>query len=125
MPTYQRVGLSKRASVIDTMLAMTTYCFDIDGTLCSQEIHDYTLAEPNLERIGRVNELYDQGHTIKLFTARGSKSGIDWTEATRAQLRDWGLRHHELILGKPHADFYIDDKAIHSEDFPWGVGSVD
>jgi hypothetical protein len=30
-----------------------------------------------------------------------------------------------LILGKPHADFYIDDKAIHSEDFPWGVGSVD
>lgn len=104
---------------------MATYCFDIDGTLCSQERQDYSLAEPNFSRIKRVNELFDQGHTIKLFTARGSKSGLDWTEATKAQISEWGIRHHELILGKPHADFYIDDKAIHSEDFAWGTDSVD
>ena len=104
---------------------MTTYCFDIDGTLCSQENKNYRLAEPNMPRIRRVNELFDQGHTIKLFTARGSESGIDWTEATRAQISEWGIRYHELILGKPHADFYIDDKAIHSEDFALGTDSVD
>ena len=104
---------------------MATYCFDIDGTLCSQESKDYTLAEPNFSRIRRVNELFDQGHIIKLFTARGSKSGIDWTEATRAQLSEWGIRHHELILGKPHADFYIDDKAIHSEDFAWDADTLE
>jgi hypothetical protein len=103
---------------------MTTYCFDIDGTLCSQQSVDYSMAVPNEERIMKVNQLFDQGHTIKLFTARGSKSGIDWTEATKAQMSRWGIRHHELILGKPHADFYIDDKAIHSNDFSWNLGSV-
>lgn len=110
---------------VDTLRPMNTYCFDIDGTLCSQEKSDYRLAEPNLGRIRRVNELFDQGHVIKLFTARGSKSGIDWAEVTKAQLGEWGIRYHELILGKPHADFYIDDKAIHSEDFDWTAVSVD
>jgi len=98
---------------------MKTYCFDIDGTLCDQQEDDYSRAEPHRHRIDRVNSLFEQGHRIVLFTARGSKSGIDWSESTRIQLEKWGLRYHELILGKPHADFYIDDKAIHSEDFDW------
>ena len=98
---------------------MLTYCFDIDGTLCSQTQGDYRLAVPIEARIHKVNELFSQGNTIKLFTARGSKSGIDWSEVTSAQVRDWGLMHHELILGKPHADHYIDDKAIPSESFDW------
>lgn len=98
---------------------MKTYCFDIDGTLCDQQEGDYSQAEPHRNRIHRVNSLFDEGHRIVLFTARGSKSGIDWSEATRIQLEEWGLRYHDLILGKPHADFYVDDKAIHSEDFDW------
>ena len=98
---------------------VATYCFDIDGTLCSQETSDYRLAVPNESRIRRVNELFLEGHTIKLFTARGSKSGVDWAEVTKIQVTEWGLLHHELILGKPHADHYIDDKAIHSESFDW------
>lgn len=98
---------------------MHTYCFDIDGTLCSQEDSDYTLARPLLNRIERVNFLFDEGHRIVIFTARGSKSQIDWREDTILQLHRWGLRYHELILGKPHADFYIDDKAVHSDDFEW------
>ena len=98
---------------------MKTYCFDIDGTLCEQQEDDYSQAEPHRNRIDRVNSLFDEGHRIVLFTARGSKSGIDWSRATRIQLEEWGLRYHELILGKPHADFYVDDKAIHSEDFDW------
>ena len=58
-----------------------------------------------------VNELYAQGHHIKIFTARGGTSGQDWTELTQSQLNTWGVLHHELILGKPAADIYIDDKA--------------
>ena len=27
------------------------------------------------------------------------------------QLKDWGCKYHELIMGKPHADYFIDDKA--------------
>jgi len=98
---------------------MARYCIDIDGTLCSQESNDYSLALPFEDRIEAVNRLFEEGHEIVLFTARGSKSGLDWKEVTEAQVRSWGLRHHELILGKPHADFYIDDKAIHPDHFDW------
>lgn len=100
---------------------MTVYCFDIDGTICDQVDGDYISATPFLDRIKRINELAALGHTIKVFTARGSKSGIDWTLATKDQLDGWGLVYHELIMGKPHADLYIDDKAIHSESFSWAL----
>ena len=32
-------------------------------------------------------------------------------ELTKQQLDDWGVKYHELIMGKPHADYFIDDKA--------------
>jgi len=96
-----------------------TYCFDIDGTLCEQAETDYSTARPFRNRIAKVNELFDGGNQIVLFTARGSKSGVDWREKTEAQLGQWGIRYHELILGKPHADVYIDDKAVHPDDFDW------
>ena len=30
---------------------------------------------------------------------------------TKMQLDIWGCKYHELIMGKPHADMFIDDKA--------------
>tara|TARA_X000000368_G_C23007342_1_gene701834 strand:- start:874 stop:1170 length:297 start_codon:yes stop_codon:yes gene_type:complete len=85
------------------------YCFDIDGTICTQEI-DYSDAKPYPERILRINELYDDGHKIIFLTARGFKTGIDWKEITTNQLNKWGVKYHNLHFGKPNADFYIDDK---------------
>ena len=38
-------------------------------------------------------------------------------ELTEKQLKDWGCKYHELIMGKPHADFFIDDKGINSDEF--------
>ena len=32
-------------------------------------------------------------------------------DLTKQQLDDWGVKYHELIMGKPHADYFIDDKA--------------
>lgn len=98
---------------------MAIYCFDIDGTLCAQEEKDYSKARPIRKRIQRVNSLFEEGHRIVLFSARGSKSGLDWRDLTLVQLEEWGVNFHELILGKPHADFYIDDKAIHPDHFDW------
>ena len=80
---------------------------------------DYSNSQPIAERINKVNSLYDSGNIIKIFTARGSKTGLDWKELTIKQLRDWGIKHNELILGKPDFDLLIDDKAIHSESFIW------
>ena len=93
------------------------YIFDIDGTLCTNENDDYSFATPLNKRIDIVNKLYDDGHTIKIFTARGSATGIDWKELTKKQLVEWKVKHHELIFGKPHADVFIDDKA--KDLFSW------
>ena len=38
-------------------------------------------------------------------------------DLTKQQLDDWGVKYHELIMGKPHADYFIDDKGVKDEDF--------
>lgn len=95
------------------------YIFDIDGTICTLVKNaEYQKAKPFKERIEKVNELFKNGHTIKLFTARGSSTGIDWTNKTKEQLKDWSVKYHQLIMNKkPHGDIFIDDKAINAEDF--------
>ena len=80
---------------------------------------DYETATPILKRITFINKLYESGHVIKFYTARGSKTGIDWYAFTNNQLKSWGVAFHELHVGKPFADVYIDDKAINSEQFEW------
>ena len=97
-----------------------TYCFDIDGTICFTPIGSYAAATPYKNRIESINKLYDEGHCIKYFTARGATTGLDWTELTTHQLKDWGCKYHELIMKKPHFDYFIDDKAFNS-DFWFGI----
>jgi 3-deoxy-manno-octulosonate cytidylyltransferase (CMP-KDO synthetase) len=97
-------------------------CFDLDGTLCTATGGDYERAEPLPWAIARVNELAQAGHHITIFTARGTATGIDWTEVTQGQLERWGVRHDELKLGKPSADVYIDDRAVHSQT--WCLGDA-
>ena len=96
---------------------MTVYCFDIDGTICTNTEGDYEQAVPFKEVIEEINQLYDKGHRILLYTARGSTTGIDWTDLTRNQLKEWNVRYHELFMGKPTADIYVDDKAINTVDW--------
>ena len=93
------------------------YCFDIDGTLCNLTAGDYSEATPYKDRVQVVNGLYDAGHTILLYTARGSQTGIDWRDVTQRQLEAWGVRYHQLNLGKPHYDVWVDDKAISDRNF--------
>lgn len=93
------------------------FCIDIDGVLCSNTWGKYEEAIPILENIKKMNELYNRGNRIILWTARGSTTKIDWRELTEKQLHAWGVKYHELIFGKPEADIYIDDKAINSKDW--------
>ena len=95
------------------------YCFDIDGTICSlTHGGKYGRAIPFQDMVDKINELYAEGHTIKMFTARGSVSGKDYTDLTVSQLSRWGVMHHELIMNrKPHYDLLIDDKAVNVEDW--------
>jgi hypothetical protein len=93
------------------------YVVDIDNTICRTQGSDYQNSVPLSDRIRKINELYQAGHTITYWTARGGNSGIDWSELTERQLRNWGCQYHELRMGKPAYDLWIDDKAINSEDF--------
>ena len=91
---------------------------DIDETICTTpENRDYNLSQPIKENIDRINLLYEEGHTIIYWTARGSGSGKDHSELTSKQLKEWGAKKHELKMGKPMYDWFICDKAINSRDF--------
>lgn len=88
-----------------------TYIVDIDGILCTNTDGEYNSAKPVKENINKINELYHMGYRIILWTARGSTTGIDWRELTAIQMGLWGVKHHELRMGKPHYDKWIDDKS--------------
>ena len=96
---------------------MKNYCFDLDGTLCTNTEGEYESAVPFSERISKVNALYEEGSNILIFTARGTVTGINWRPLTENQLKLWGVKYHELRLGKPFADIYVDDRAISDGDF--------
>ncbi len=87
------------------------YVVDIDGTICLTHNGDYTQSRPLTDRIAKINELYDSGHIIVYWTARGMTSNTDWSLLTNRQLEDWGCKHHELWMGKPSYDVWVDDKA--------------
>lgn len=95
-------------------------CFDIDGVLCEQVEGDYAQARPNLDMIAVLNRYYDRGCRIVLHTSRFmGRAGGDVIEAyrlgyefTQQQLASWGVRYHELHMGKPRYDIVIDDRSI-------------
>lgn len=102
------------------------YVFDLDGTICSQERSgEYHRAIPIQAMVKRVRELFDQGHEIIIFTARGMntyKGNVTDVIYHMSQMtEDWLRMHdvpfHQIIYGKPAADFYIDDKGVNASDF--------
>ena len=93
------------------------YIVDIDGTICDNTNSVYKDAVPFRDRIKHFNQLFDQGHEIHYWTARGGSTGLDWTELTTQQLYTWGVKYTSLKLGKPVYDYWIDDKAFNVENY--------
>ena len=94
---------------------MSKIFVDVDGVLCTQ-VAIYSRAKPIPANIAKINSLYDKGHTIIIWTARGSTTGIDWSAVTEEQLHKWGVHFHKLRMGKPAYDIIIDDRAVHIDD---------
>ena len=99
---------------------MKTICFDLDGVICTNTWGKYEDAKPFKKSIMKINKLYEKGYIIKVFTARfmsRNNENIDDVykmgyEFTKSQIDKWGLKYHQLIMGKPSYDIIIDDKSI-------------
>jgi len=91
---------------------------DVDETICHYaNEREYPLALPIKENIAKINKLYDEGHEITYWTARGSVTGIKWFDLTKKQLKEWGCKWHGLSVGiKPHYDLLICDKTKRIEE---------
>lgn len=92
------------------------YVFDIDDTILFSEVDEngnYNLINANLDLIKVINVLYQDGHEIILWTGR------HWNhlDITKKQLKKYCVCCTTLIMGKPVADFYVDDKSIKPEEF--------
>ena len=79
---------------------------DLDGTLC-EKVHwtKHSSALPLIENIRKVNQLYENGNTIVIYTGRFP----DDEEITRDWLAKFEVRYHRLVMGKLIADLYIDN----------------
>jgi histidinol phosphatase-like enzyme len=90
-----------------------TIIVDIDGTI-SFEAPDgnHHNSTPRPEWVDEINRLYDAGYKIIYWSARGTVTKKDWTELTKKQFDEWGVKYHEFILYKPYYTYWIDDRAL-------------
>ena len=81
------------------MKEIKIFCFDIDNIICKTSQSNYKKSTPNIRVIKLINALYDQGHQIKIFTARfmgrnkdsvtlAKKEGYKFTSL---QLKKWNV----------------------------------
>lgn len=95
---------------------------DLDGTICTEEkTYSRSLAKAQKGAVKSVNALYDEGHTIIIYSAR------TWMEfeMTTAWLKTNKIKYHQLVLGKPVGDVWIDDRAIQFDNWENVVTKLD
>ena len=102
-------------------MKLKTICFDIDNVICKTGItRDYSKSIPIKKNIKVINEAYNCGFNIILYTARymgRCKGNITKVKKqikplTLKQLRNWGVKYHKIYFGKPSFDLFIDDKSL-------------
>jgi capsule biosynthesis phosphatase len=108
---------------------MNNYVIDVDGTICEElgESYTYMTVPAKVDLIKKINELYDAGSKITLFTARGMRTFSGDIEKINGSVRpilvDWlqrnGVKYTELVMGKPwHPNvYYIDDRNLTPQEF--------
>lgn len=86
-----------------------TICVDIDGVLAVPRADlRYAECEPIPGAADALRRLRDKGFLIVLHTARH----FNRLEETRLWLERHGFPHDHIVMGKPTARHYIDDRGI-------------
>ena len=92
----------------------------MDGTLCSNKNRNYRKSKPDKKAIHKVNELYEKGNYIIIYTARfmgrfdgnvkkAKKAGY---QMSLKQLKKWKVKFHRFHMGKIPYDVLVDDRAF-------------
>lgn len=85
-----------------------TLAIDFDQTLMAQ--NGNKMGEPLPGVIQAMEELYDRGYGIIIFTVRAkTEQGI---EVVEGWLDHYGIDYHQVTAVKPNAAIFIDDRAI-------------
>jgi uncharacterized HAD superfamily protein len=82
------------------------YAVDLDGTLCEEDGWEKSkYAMPKLARVRALQKLFLKGAKVIIYTGRG--------EEMRTETEEWlelhSIPYHELHMGKPRADLYVDE----------------
>jgi len=102
-------------------MKIKTICFDIDNIICKTSSERvYSKSVPIKKNIKVINDAYNRGFKIILYTARymgrykGDLNKIikHIKPLTLKQLKNWGVKYHEVYFGKPSFDLFIDDKSL-------------
>lgn len=91
-----------------TKLKNKTVAIDLDGTICSEEkTFERPLARPLPGAVEAVRMIRGNGNTVIIYTARG------WEQyrVTKDWLDKNGFEYDQIVMGKPIADCWIDDRA--------------
>jgi hypothetical protein len=96
------------------------FCFDLDNVICKTKLNNYKNSKPIAVNIKYINQLFEKGFVIKIFTARYMGRTNDNETRARAlaykltmnQLKKWNVKYNKLIFGKPSYDIFVDDKAF-------------
>ena len=96
---------------------------DLDGILCKEDktfdfskhtLEEHTIWYANKEPLRRniflINDMYFNGHTIRIFTARD----YFHFDITTQWLKQNEVKYHTLIMNKPCCDVFIDDKSVNN-----------
>jgi uncharacterized HAD superfamily protein len=95
-------------------------CFDIDGVICKTKFNEYKKSKPIKKNIKIINDLFNKGFFIKIYTARYMGRNFDnkkkaeqqIKKLTIQQLKKWKVNYNKIFFGKPSFDLFVDDKSI-------------
>ena len=93
------------------------YCVELDGVICTKvdREQDYGQSKPIADTILYINQLYHEGHTIKVLYFR-NKGKKNWDKAILFSLKDWGLKFHQLVSDQTEYDVVITNNSISPEE---------
>lgn len=90
---------------------------DLDDTISFCHDRKWDKATPNLPVIRKINQLYNDGWEVVIFSSRGQLSKVDYFSQVSEWLTNHGVLYTGLMFGKPLASLYVDDKACNTNDF--------